>query len=96
MWYGNDAGWCSDAGATTNGRSFTNGEAPTVVYCLGDSITNGYPYGLGGHQQAIEKTYTWVLKRNFDYQFEVGKYTVIKHGITGRMANGSLWGLRKN
>jgi lysophospholipase L1-like esterase len=52
-----------------------------VVSCLGDSITNGYPYA------GTENTYPARLQAILDTAYGSGSYEVINHGVDGYRAD---------
>jgi lysophospholipase L1-like esterase len=63
-----------------------SGPVSVAVSCFGDSITHGYPYGLGDPLQAIEKTYPSILQSRLDNQTGAGHYVVVNHGVNGLKA----------
>ena len=64
------------------------GPVAVTVSCLGDSVTHGYPFGLGDPLQAVEKTYPSTLQSRLDNQIGAGRYVVVNHGINGLKAEG--------
>ncbi len=53
----------------------------SVVSCLGDSITNGYPYS------GTEHTYPAQLQARLNEGYGPGSYDVINHGVDGYRAD---------
>jgi len=53
----------------------------SVVSCLGDSITNGYPYW------GTESTYPARLQAQLDVAYGPGSFDVINHGVDGYRAD---------
>ena len=53
----------------------------SVVSCLGDSITNGYPYS------GTEHTYPAQLQARLDEAYSADSYEVINHGVDGYRAD---------
>jgi lysophospholipase L1-like esterase len=63
------------------------GISPSVVSCLGDSITNGYPY------EGTENTYPARLLVMLETAYGSGGYNVINHGVNGYRADQVLYDL---
>lgn len=61
---------------------YGQGDSPTsVVSCLGDSITHGYPYA------GTENTYPARLLVMLEAAYGPGSYDVINHGVDGHRAD---------
>jgi len=76
--------------APANAPVVSNSENVTtsVVFCLGDSSTNGYPYA------GTEYTYPARLQAMLDGTYGPGGYEVINHGVDGYRADQVLAGLQ--
>jgi len=82
----------NDDTSTTNENN--NQEEPQVetqtILCLGDSVTNGYPYTGTGY------TYPVQLQSKLDSAYGIGKVEIINQGVNGYradqvLANVSTW-----
>jgi len=60
----------------------------TVISCLGDSITNGYPYA------GTENTYPARLQAMLEAAYSPGSFEVVNHGVNGYRADQVLAALQ--
>jgi len=68
----------------------SSGDTPIwTVSCLGDSITNGYPYA----EAETENTYPARLLVMLEAAYGPGSYSVINHGVDGHRADQVLYDL---
>ena len=74
---------CPTRGRRTSSppRTVASSLTTSVVSCLGDSITHGYPYA------GTERTYPAQLQARLDGAHGPGNYEVINHGVDGYRAD---------